>query len=99
VKEKDIVFTTQSKEDEEKAKQAAVKAMELAFLRKKKEKEEEEKMTEEAEYTKQNDGEIQDAGIPVPVPAKRNSLKIKNEIRYTLSNTVHFSTSHVQAKN
>merc|ERR1712106_328733 len=35
-KEKDIVFTTQSKEDEGKAKQAAVKSMELAFLRKKK---------------------------------------------------------------
>jgi len=36
-KEKDIVFTTQSKEDEIKAKQAAAKAMELAAKRKQEE--------------------------------------------------------------
>ena len=70
---KDIVFTTQSKEDEEKAKQAAVKAMELAFLKKKKEKEEEERKEEKDENTEQNEETMLDAGITVP--AKRNSLK------------------------
>jgi len=78
---KDIVFTTQSKEDEEKAKQAAVKAMELAFLKKKKEKEEEERKEEEVENTEQNEENMLDAGIPVP--AKRSSLKNRPQTEYT----------------
>jgi len=78
---KDIVFTTQSKEDEEKAKQAAVKAMELAFLKKKKEKEEEERKEKEVENTEQNEENMLDAGIPVP--AKRSSLKNRPQTEYT----------------
>jgi len=82
-KEKDIVFTTQSKEDEGKAKQAAVKSMELAFLRKKKEREEQERKKAEAQMVEESDVESDaknmDSGIPVP--AKRESLKKKDENR------------------
>jgi len=78
---KDIVFTTQSKADEEKAKQAAVKAMELAFLKKKKEKEEEERKDEQVQNMGQNEENVLDAGIPVP--AKRNSLKNRPQTQYT----------------
>lgn len=81
--QENIVFTTQSKEDEEKAKQAAVKAMELAFMRKKKEREEQERKKEEdenaAENSEANDARNTDGGVPVP--AKRQSLKKKDDER------------------
>jgi len=71
-KEKDVVFTRQSKEDEEKAKAAAVKAIETAFLRK--------KAAEKVEHVEQPDlqetnSTTNDAGIPIP--AKRQSIKTK----------------------
>jgi len=92
-KERDVVFTTQSKEDEEKAKKAAVKAMELAFIRRNKAKEEEKRKQEEAQNEEAQNEEAQneedsgeenidrkmDGGIPVP--ATRKSIKKKDENR------------------
>jgi len=60
-----------------------VKSMELAFLRKKKEREEQERKKAEAQMVEDSDVESDaknmDGGIPVP--AKRESLKKKDENR------------------
>jgi len=57
--------------------------MELAFLRKKKEREEQERKKAEAQMVEESDVESDAKNIDggIPVPAKRESLKKKDENR------------------